>query len=1270
MSENQNTSPDAENSTSSDAGARARKQPAPQPNPEKAANPGPIDPDSVVVPDTIAELDQTTWSPSDYAPLVTGSGAIKLHLSEVAPVVAAAQGYRTLDAASIGNGAAKDYLTEISTQRQLKQSVGNSDVMMIPWYSVEEVYRTNNIRSSTSASVEPQINSVQWRPSQPQPGPDGKVAKYVVAKGHPSVMGVHPATPRSWFGSSPIMICEGSLKASSALTGLLIDAGIDIADLSLTGTEKSMSPTAAAASARDRLRNMMESVPEKKRYLLVTLIGVGNWHQSPEWNTLNLTGDRPVLVAFDGDVSVNVNVWKQADALQNMIEKKKGSFHLVNVPKIPGQDKPGIDDYLATKNGTWHTLLATTSTSLPPRPNAGEIARVGDWRIDDATCSAQEFTTTTDAFGTTTDEWVTRVPLGGRIKAIEKARAATEDELNTGIFDANADANAEGRVEVEVTWLDENGHKKVATIEGDSNILADPPEMWHRRQGTHLPATVSSLPAWPADKKWLSAVKGHRREDMDLSSVWYSMGWVPVPGGLPVFIAGPDVVGPDGRSEDALPGITEKQLSGADRFGLNPPSVEDFHEEVREAIDRVLDAYTCGAWQRPGVAAIALATAMRPCVPIPPHAVLMLTGARRSGKAVAMSERITLANGTSTTIGKIAIGDYVLAADGSPTRVRSLSEVSTEQTYRVILADGSSGVFSDRHLFKLWTSPEAMTWINPWSGQIDYDPIQHASGEAVRAEDIASVFSLDLDVLTEWIESAGLPYEDLDLPLAHPVFGMTVKTQRVYPLGELLDLAARLASGEAGPGFKTVTTVEMISMLENGEDFWLERRGELVAVKAAQVGKEVPVRCLTVDHWSGTFLAGEDVPSHNSWTAEAIMCFWQRKKDSFTGSLPGTAGDTKYAIENAIAKTHIWVADDVAPSVDQRKAQATEGKIGSLIRDVHNRSATRRMSADGTAREQLMPRAMFIVTAENAQAASSEMDRVIHVMAGEKFLGTHEQTEKVRSLNRTSTTANKVATAAIMMIAQQARANGWPAIMKDWKEEQAIQNEAAASRMGNGSKVARHSGMAADMALGLSALYRLAEEVGCSDDVLDKIGAMYDEMYDYIRIGYEEQTSTSPGHAVIRALRSLMASGRAHVATSGQGGPPVPKSDQKYGAYSMQINQQLGWQFPADSKEAPKAMGPQIGVIAKNPKSDRWSIIFDMNTAFKEAQRAHPELILHGSRAQATWASAWEEGLCTPEDEGWVRKKSGAGMTREIVRAKGVEGVPVPLELVVLIPES
>ena len=1224
----------------------------------------------VVVPDDISSLDESSWTSDDYAPVITGSGAIKLHMSEVAPLVAAAHGFRTLDSGNV-KSASGDYPLDISGSRQLSKSIGNGDAMMMPWYRMDDVFQTGNQRKNKGVAIEPPIGSMQWRPSHPMPNADGKLAKYVIAKGQPSVMGVHPALPPSWFeGTWPVMICEGAIKADSALTALLVDAGIPSEDLKLTDAEKAMTAPEAITSARERLRSILESIPESKRFLIITLIGVGNWHSLPEWNAVKL-GNRVTMVAFDGDVGHNINVWKQASALQKFVENKQGTFALVNVPSVPGEEKPGVDDYLATKSGTWSNLIQATSSAMPTMPSAGEVVKIGDWRVNDQTSACEEYSSVSDALGNVREEWVPRINLAGRIKAIEKARSSTEDELRTGVFDVAADQNALGRVEVEVSWLDEDGKQHRAIVEGQSDILADPPEMWHRRNGTSLPATVSSLPQWPADRKWLQAIKGHRRDDIDLSSVWYSMGWVPVPGSIPVFIAGQDVVGADGLCSDALPGVTEKLLSGADRFGLNPPDVDNFDEEVREAIEEVVSTYTGGAWLKRGVAAIALATAMRPCLPLSPHAVLMLTGARRSGKALPLDESIELSNGNTTTVGHLEVGDHVLASDdGSPTKVRGLSQISEEDIYEVVLAAGGTLRASDRHMFKVYTDDSALGYVLPdWEGSW-FDPKVYRSGQAIMLPELAAATGLDLDTLSEAVEAAGVPHEEVQVSLGHEAFGIVVETRTVYPLGEALEVVNWLASGRTSPGFRTITSAQMLRMVENGEDFWLNRRGTLVGVKAVRAAGRAQVRCITVDHWSGCFLAGDDVPSHNSWTAEAIMGFWQKKPGNFSGSLPGTAGDTKYAIENAIAKTHIWVADDVAPSVDQRKAQATEGKIGSLIRDVHNRSATRRMSADGTAREQLMPRAMFIVTAENAQAASSEMDRVIHVVAGEKFLGTHEATDAVRNLNKKSVTTNKVATAAIMMIARMARENGWSDVMQYWHNELNSQNAAAASRMGNGEKVARHSGMAADLAMGLSVLAELAASVGCSDETLDAISEMFNEMFDYVRIGYEDQTSTSPGHAVVRALRSLLASGGAHVGTSGQGGPPIPSTDKKYGSHAMELNQQLGWQFPADSKESPRPGGRLIGIIAKNPKSDEWSIIFDANTAFKEAQRAYPELILHGSRPAATWNSAWAEELCTPEDVGWTRKRTGAGVVREIVRVRGHEGIPIPLNRIALIPSD
>src|SRR5690606_35758140 len=102
-------------------------------------------------------------------------------------------------------------------------------------------------------------------------------------------------------------------------------------------------------------------VPEKDRMLIVSILGVGNWHYRPEWNVLPIK-DSQVWVAFDADTSTNLNVWNQASQLVDYLEgsgdKPRCEVRFVDLSRIVPDAairKLGIDDYLAD-GGQWEKL--------------------------------------------------------------------------------------------------------------------------------------------------------------------------------------------------------------------------------------------------------------------------------------------------------------------------------------------------------------------------------------------------------------------------------------------------------------------------------------------------------------------------------------------------------------------------------------------------------------------------------------------------------------------------------------------------------------------------------------------------------------------------------------------------------------------------------------------------------------------------------------------------------------------------------------------------
>ncbi|WP_141817278.1 DUF3854 domain-containing protein [Ornithinimicrobium humiphilum] len=1203
------------------------------------------------------------WSIEDYRPAITSAvQAEKLVLSAVAPLVAVAAGLRTLTREqSRAFGEDKLGGSPNSTARKQLQRMCTPAGLAMPWWrpdTLADALTAAERLGQASTPRMPPASSWQVRPDEPMADATGKPRKYENLTGQATVIGVHPSTPRSWLGARRVLLTEGLLKGASALTGLLLESGVDADKLRLTDAEKDMGPDALADAARNRLRDIMAGVPERHRVLVLVVVGVGNWHHNPEWNAIDLRGGKEVMVAFDGDVETNPAVYAQALQLFQMVENKGGEPSWLRIPD-DGDAKRGIDDFLAV--GTFGELLAGLERELPEPPKAETVLRNGDTRMNEEELRYEKFTQVTDEFGGTSSAWVRVNDIIGRVAATVQRRPATEAELETGRFDARASDDAEGDVKVEISLRGPDGNRVDATVHGPARLLAEPPDRWHLTEGARVPVRVLEQADWPPkDPDWLAGAKRHRVEERKRSFVWQQMGWVPTEAASPVFIAGNSVVGARGdAAAQAAPGITDREVPAASRFGLHPLVLEDGHMDkaaVADAVRTVLSTYTAGAWSSDGVAAVALAAALRPTVPVLPNSVIFFSGARRSGKALPMSTVLPTPVG-NVCLGDLAVGDIVLAGDGTPTRVRSMSEVHRAPCVRVHLADGRELVTSTNHLWRARTRAQVEAGHEPMSERVRAGLESVGSGSAATLEALADALGLPEPLLEAWVVSAGIPFEDL---------ASTYGPVRVYPVGEVLALASAMR-GTDDPDhptpFTTVTATALAVMCTTGTVQVDDGNGGWVDVDLVTVADTEWVRCITVEHWTGTFQAGDAVTTHNSWTAKQVMSFWQEKPGAFDRALPGTAADTGYYMENAVAHTPIWVADDVAPTVDKRKAEMTEAKIGDIIRAVFNQASKGRMHASGSTREMMRPRALFMVTAENPQAAASEMDRVVHVVTGEKFFGDDAAKDACDELARTSLVANHVTAACVQMVAASINRSGsWADVVAHWKVLRTNAIDFSLRKMGGGGKASRHAEMAGDLLLGLEVLDRLVAEVGLRDEFGPTVHKLRLALISYVRISLNDADATSPGVSIIRALRAALASGSMHLATSTSGQPPYLNSDDLN--EQVRINQMLGWSYPSAEGQGERPGGRRVGELVQY--GGAWYALFDPSVAFNEAQRAHPELILHGSKAEPTWASAWSEGLCGGP---WARKKTRGGRLRSTARVQGRDVVQVPLSVLLGLDE-
>lgn len=591
------------------------------------------------------------WTPEDYASLkVFGSGAIKLADSQVAPLVAQSRGYSTVEDAEGAKSIASLAYAEETQKRALTRRLTTmtqdaNDFLVLPWYSLAAVAS----RQTTADSA-----CTQVRPARPLMNAKTKKApKYELLAGHDSVLDVNPATPLEWLTESPtVLITEGCMKGDAALSAKLLDAGIDRDALSAIaeGTQH---------EARLALQALMTSLPRREWVTVMSLVGVGNWHKQPEWNSVRLT-NRDVWLAFDGDLRTNRAVWDQTERMWEFILTRKGAPKLLDLggasaekdALTSGYDgKVGIDDYLSHV-GTWKDLEQLLESGLPGAPERTKGAggyRPGDFRVTDDGLSVEECVKRTDATGDTAVIWEPRLPYGGRVKRISSLHAISEITPTTGkATPQNVIRSAKkGQCVIEINWRDADGVERSAEITGTSDLLLTSPTDWNRANA-HIPDDVAALPRFPPRKGaeadgFREAIKAFRADETERADTWDVMGYVPTSSGWPVYIIGNQVLGRT-RSDEAsnFPGVTNEVLDGASRFGvvdtywehLEAEDLDGWKAQIRADIETVVRAFVVESpWKDPTIGPIAVAVGLRATAPAQNVCNLYVSGGSGAGKS-------------------------------------------------------------------------------------------------------------------------------------------------------------------------------------------------------------------------------------------------------------------------------------------------------------------------------------------------------------------------------------------------------------------------------------------------------------------------------------------------------------------------------------------------------------------------------------------------------------------------------------------------------------
>lgn len=572
--------------------------------------------------DTLRMSFSPKFSPEVYPSSIGDLSIGKLRESVVAPLVAQSRGYRTI--AKGDEGDLKDTMREYALDgrtksgKHLRHLVHSSSWMLIPYYRLDSVARGDL-----------QLGTMQLRPETDPDEDDPGFAKYMFLAGSPTAIDANPAVPESWFRdpSIPVMFTEGVVKADSALTAMLRDAGVPDDQLR---TDTSEDPRAT-------LRGILESLPEDKRVLILAIPGVTSWRQNDEWNTLSLRG-REAWVAFDGDIARNANVWDAARALMDFLDKRHASAVLLidlSAKGVPGVDpKRGIDDFFAF-NGEWSDAMALKTDALPARP-VDDTGEKGDTRVTSNGLAVEVCSVKTDpATGGEIKIWKKVDDVGGRIQSFEEFRMPTGEEENSGRITPESVSRSERQAVVRIEWVDAEGAVDSADIRGPKGMLDDEPRFWETKHRANVPVRVSALPSWPpkSGSGWTRAIKSYRASERTDDVLWSCQGWVPTLSGEPVFIAGRSVIGKDGAGdESAKAGLTADEFPNIDDFGVIDEDMD--LDRQRELLRRVVDAYTSSeTFVDPRFGLVAMLAGIRPAVPITPHSVLYLVGGRRSGKS-------------------------------------------------------------------------------------------------------------------------------------------------------------------------------------------------------------------------------------------------------------------------------------------------------------------------------------------------------------------------------------------------------------------------------------------------------------------------------------------------------------------------------------------------------------------------------------------------------------------------------------------------------------
>lgn len=406
-----------------------------------------------------------------------------------------------------------------------------------------------------------------------------------------------------------------------------------------------------------------------------------------------------------------------------------------------------------------------------------------------------------------------------------------------------------------------------------------------------------------------------------------------------------------------------------------------------------------------------------------------------------------------------------------------------------------------------------------------------------------------------------------------------------------------------------------------------------------------------------------------SWTAECMMRFWARHRGDWHEELPGSAKDTAAAMENAVARTPIWVIDDLAPSAVRRQAEQEDAKLADITRAIFNNATKLRMNADMTVKKSNKPMTQLIMTGENELSTPSAKERLIPLYVGKGKLNQERTpTDALNTIASQYGTPARFTSQLIKYIRYAATTHpgGWAAYVSALeiaRIQLKDQMSGLMKEMGAASgSLERTSTLAADVMLTFFILENLARELDMDDEFIEQFavdGEMSMSVIQLVTNAHAENQQAAPGISLVKALAALLASGEAHVISGDDPSrPPIEGTEQS----EAMVNSRLGWVVSGGDGSL-RPSGKNIGTVVtvKNRATQEYHkvVLFSSDTAFSAAQKAYPSLIQFGQGPTAAWSSVWDENLQPPFI---TRLKNGRGTPLSPWRQGRITGVPIEVD--------